>query len=147
MEWGILSIYCMFVYKLINGFVNYIPQPSINNDNQPIRKIQPPRKVIIVRRTVCNLTTDIEIRRQIAIQLQKDGYTLPYFLSTFSYPNHTDIIRESRIALEVLNKFLVKLYTTNHTIVIMNRNQFEWEYEPYLTACKMYKIQCEICDL
>jgi len=43
-----------------------------------------------------------------------------------------------------MNTFLIKLYKTNHSLVLMNRNDYEWEYEPYITLGKMNNIYIEM---
>jgi len=102
------------------------------------------RCIIIVKRSIKSAALDKEIRKQIAIHLKENGCTRPYFLSTFSDPDYNKLQHESRISHEIFNTFLIKLYKTNHSLVLMNRNDYEWEYEPYITLGKMNNIHTEM---
>jgi hypothetical protein len=152
-EWGILSLYGFFLYRLTTMITNQfvVCNESINENQENGDKNQATcdnkpksRCIIIVKRAVKSASIDKKLRKQIAIHLKENGFTRPYFLSTFSNPDYNKLHHESRIAHEILNTFLIKLYKTNHSLVIMNRNDYEWEYEPYITLCEMNNIHIEM---
>jgi hypothetical protein len=144
-EWCILSLYGIFIYKLANFLAKKNTNISIC-DKTDVFQIEKPklRCIVIVIRDVKSASVDREIRKQIAVHLKETGYTRPCFLSAFSNPDYNKIQYESRIAHETLNTFLIKLYKTNNSLVIMNRNDYEWEYEPYITLGKMNDIHIEM---
>lgn len=155
-EWGILSLYGIFLYKLTNMVVNAnssviekdtpidIEDIDTSADVPTIPEKQKTRRIIIVKRSIKSAATDKNLRKQIAVHLKESGCTRPYFLSTFSDPDYHKPQHESRIAHEIMNTFLIKLYKTNHSLVLMNRNDYEWEYEPYITLGEMNNIYIEM---
>ena len=176
-EWGILSLYGIFLYKLTNMFVSVnrsvieidtliiekdtsvdieeidtlVDIEEIDTlvdieeiDTQTIPENQKPRCIVIVKRYVKSASTDKELRKKIAIHLKGNGFSTPYFLSTFNDPDYNKFQHQSRIAHEILNTFLIKLYKTNNSLVLMNRNDYEWEYEPYVTLGQMNNIYIEM---
>lgn len=161
-EWGILSLYGIFLYKLTNMVVSVnrslidkdiedtpiIDKDIINNDTSVIdndtSKTQKPRCIIIVKRYIKSASTDKELRKKIATHLKEKGFATPYFLSTFNDPDYHKFQHQSRIAHETLNTFLIKLYKTNHSLVLMNCNDYEWEYAPYITLGQMNNIYIEM---
>jgi len=161
-EWGILSLYGIFLYKLTNMVVS-VNRSVIDNDTSVIdkdiediedtytsiidndtSKTQKPRCIIIVKRYIKSASTDKELRKKIATHLKDNGFATPYFLSTFNDPDYHKLQHQSRIAHETLNTFLIKLYKTNNSLVLMNSNDFEWEYEPYITLGEMNNIYIEM---
>ena len=153
-EWGILSLYGFFFYRLTTMITNQsvmcdesICENQENEDNTQdytIPEKQKSRRIIIVKRSIKSASTDKELRKQIAIHLREAGCTRPYFLSTFTDPDYHKPQHESRIAHEIMNTFLIKLYETNHSLVLMNRNDYEWEYTPYITLGEMNNIYIEM---
>jgi hypothetical protein len=178
-EWGILSLYGLFLYKLSTLIMvakestsdmvveesasdmvveestsdmvveesasdMVVEESTSDVQDKIISEKQKHRCIVIVKRTIKSASTDNQIRKQIAIYLKENGYSRPYFLSTFNDPDYNKPQHESRIAHEILNRFLIKLYKTNHSLVIMNRNNYEWEYEPYITLGEMNNIHIEI---
>jgi hypothetical protein len=168
-EWGILSLYGIFLYKLTNMVmgvnrsvidkdIDEIDTSVIDKDIEEIdtsvidkdieekdrSKTQKPRCIVIVKRYIKSASTDKELRKKIATHLKEKGFATPYFLSTFNDPDYHKLQHQSRIAHETLNTFLIKLYKTNHSLVLMNSNDFEWEYEPYITLGQMNNIYVEM---
>jgi hypothetical protein len=145
-EWGILSLYGFFLYRLTTMITNQsvVCDESICENNEICDNKQKSRRIIIVKRSILSASADKELRKQIAIHLKQNGCTRPYFLSTFSNPDYNKPQHESRIAHEIMNTFLIKLYKTNHSLVLMNRNDYDWEYEPYVTLCEMNNIHIEM---
>ena len=155
-EWGILSLYGIFLYKLTNMVVSVnssvidkdtpidIEDIDTSADVPTIPEKQKTRRIIIVKRSIKSASTDKNLRKKIATHLKESGSTRPYFLSTFSDPDYHKPQHKSRIAHEIMNTFLIKLYKTNHSLVLMNRNDYEWEYEPYITLGKMNNIYIEM---
>lgn len=160
-EWGILSLYGIFFYRLMNMVLN-VNRSVIDKDTsvdiedtdtsiidkdieeKDTSKTQKPRCIVIVKRYIKSASTDKELRKKIATHLKEKGFATPYFLSTFNDPDYHKLQHQSRIAHETLNTFLIKLYKTNNSLVIMNRNDFEWEYEPYITLGQMNNIYIEM---
>lgn len=141
-EWGVLSLYGLFLYKLTTILSN--KSNDVLTKTPEIQQIPETRRIIIVKRVIKSASTDKELRKQIAIHLKENGCTRPYFLSIFTDPHYNKIQHESRISHEIFNTFLIKLYKTNNSLIIMNRNEFEWEYEPYITLGKMNNITIEM---
>jgi hypothetical protein len=161
-EWGIISLYGIFLYKLTNMVMGVnrsviekdtsviekdiedIEDTDTSVDTSTIPENQKPRCIVIVKRYIKSASTDKELRKKIATHLKGNGFSTPYFLSTFNDPDYHKLQHQSRIAHEILNTFLIKLYKTNHSLVLMNSNDFDWEYEPYVTLGQMNNIYVEM---